>query len=229
MPSSRDRILNKLRAARKGEIEAPSRPKDYLPVTVIDDTSPDGLLARFTEEMETLKGQVFVVEGDGAACEKVVELVQAQNTDHVLAWDFAHIPVEGLDGGLTSAGIRVTQPDLHGADGFARKAEAGTAGAGIIGADYAAASTGTLIVSTGAGKSRAATVLPPALIAVIDMQQLIPRVEDYIAIQRAAGLDSMWNKSNIGFITGPSKTGDIEMTLVLGVHGPGVVQVVVKK
>lgn len=229
MPSSRDTILNKLRAARKGEIDAPPRPKTYHPVTVLTDTSPAGLLARFTEEIETLKGDVFVVPDDNAACDKVIELVRAQHTTHALTWDFAHIPVAGLADGLKAAGITAEQPTLDDEFEFETKERYGQAGVGIIGVDYAAAATGTLIVSTGPGKNRTATILPPALIAVVEQTQILPRIEDWVAAERANNLDSMWNKGNLFFITGPSKTGDIEMNLILGVHGPGIVKVIVKQ
>lgn len=229
MTTSRDTILNKLRAARKGEIAAPPRPKDYLPVTVIDDTSTEGLINRFVEEITFLKGEAFVVEGDSAACAKILDLIGAQQTTHILAWDFTHIPVAGLASALKGVGIEVTHPELNDEFEFETKAHIGGAGVGIVGVDYAAASTGTLIMTSGKGRSRAATILPPALIAVVTVDQLIPRIEDFVAAQRANGLDSMWNKANIFFVTGPSKTGDIEMNLILGVHGPGIVKVIIKK
>ncbi len=54
---SRDTILAKLRQARQPFPDAPPRPKDYLPVTRLDDRSPGALLDRFTEELETLNGE----------------------------------------------------------------------------------------------------------------------------------------------------------------------------
>jgi L-lactate dehydrogenase complex protein LldG len=61
------------------------------------------------------------------------------------------------------------------------------------------------------------------------MQQLLPRLENWIAYQRANGLSTFHNSANVCFITGPSRTGDIEKQLVLGMHGPGRVQVIIKK
>jgi L-lactate utilization protein LutC len=228
--SSREKILNKLRAVQRPFPDAPPRPTDYLPVTLIDDTSPDALLARFTAELERLRGQVCVVDGDDAARDMVLELLRGHKAEHILAWDFAHIPVAGLRDAIMEAGICITHPDLH--DKAVRPEVAASikgAQAGLIGVDAAAATTGTLIVSTGPGKGRTPTVLPPALIAVVAFEQLIPRIEDWVARERANGLPTITGSANVCFITGPSRTGDIEMQLVLGVHGPGIVQVIVKR
>ena len=100
---------------------------------------------------------------------------------------------------------------------------------GLTGADVAIAATGTMVVSTEPGKGRLPTVLAPIHIAVITLEQIVPRLEDWLARQRAQGLDSLWNRANTCFISGPSKTADIEMELIYGAHGPGIVQVVVKK
>ena len=62
--SSREQILNKLRAARKPFPDAPPRPRQYQPVTTVVDMSAEGLLARFTTELKNLLGEPFVVEGE---------------------------------------------------------------------------------------------------------------------------------------------------------------------
>lgn len=231
--SSRDQILNKLRAARQGGghvlPDVPPRPVSYLPVTSVEDTSPEGLLARFTSELNKLSSDVFLVEGDDAARDKVLELLKSHNTTHLLAWHFTRIPVKKLREAIEDAGIKITQPDIR--DEFRAETLQHCEGAqvGLTGADAAVASTGTLVVSTAHGKGRIPTVLPPVHIVVITLDQLVPRLEDWLANERAQGLPTVRSSANLCFITGPSRTGDIEMVLVLGVHGPGKIQVVVKR
>lgn len=228
MTSSREKILNTLRAARKPFPDAPPRPKSYLPVTVIEDDSPSALLERFSQELTTLKGEVFPVTGDAAACEQVLKLLQSHNANHVLAWDFAHIPVVGLKAAITEAGILIDYPDIHGELRLEALHYYADAQVGLTGADAAAATTGALIVSTAAGKGRIPTVLPPVHIAVITQAQILPHLEGWLAQRRQNTETSLASHSNLCFIAGPSRTADIEKTLVLGMHGPRILQVVVK-
>jgi L-lactate dehydrogenase complex protein LldG len=226
---SRETILNKLRSARRPFEDAEPRPTAYLPVTQQSEFSPDALLQRFTLELEQLKGQVFAVEGDAGARDKVLELLAFHDAKHILAWDFRYIPVEGLESAIREAGIEITQPDTHTASRAEVLTRAETAKVGLTGADAAAATTGTLVFTTAPGKGRIPTVLAPVFIAVITLDQILPRVEDWLARERENGLDRLRNAANLCFISGPSRTADIEMQLVLGVHGPGQLQVVVKR
>ena len=229
MTSSREKILNKLREAQKPFPDAPPRPQHYLPVALVEDTSQEGLLNQFSRILEELHAQIFVVEGEEAACDKVLELLKSHNTTNLLAWDFKHIPVQHLESAIKANGITIHYPEMH--DEFRRETieTIHAAQVGLTGGDVAIAATGTLVVSTGPGKGRIPTVLAPVHISVIRLDQIVPRLEDWVARQRAQGLDGLWNSANVCFISGPSKTADIEMELIYGVHGPGIVQVVVKK
>lgn len=226
---SRDQILGKLRAARRPFADAPPRPQNYLPVTLQEDTSPAALLDRFTRELTALKGAVFPVTGEAAALDQVMKLLAQENTTRVLAWDFAYIPVTGLESALRDSGIEIIHPNTHHADRDALLAACAGAQVGITGADAAAATTGSLIFTTAPGRGRIPTVLPPVHIAVIALDQIMPRLESWFAAQRQTGLTAFTHSANFCFISGPSRTGDIEMELILGVHGPGKVQVVVKQ
>jgi L-lactate dehydrogenase complex protein LldG len=228
MATSRDRILNKLRAARQPFPDAPPRPRPYLPVTRLDETTPAALLARFTAELERLNGQVYTAASDADACAQALTLLQAQDARAVLAWDFRFIPLAGLEAALRAAGINVHFPNIQ--DEF--RAETLSAlepvPVGLTGADAALATTGSLVVSAARGKGRIPTILPRTHIAVIRQEQIVPRLEDWVAAQRAEGLQALHAATNLCFITGPSRTADIEKNLVLGMHGPERVQVIVR-
>ena len=226
--SSREQILNKLRAGRRPFDDAPPRPQEYLNVTLQDDESPDALLERFTSELAGLKGEVIAVKGDAAARKKVLELLAEHQAKCILAWDFANIPVKGLETAIRDAGIEIIQPEAHDEMRMELLSASAEAQVGLTGADAAAATTGTLIFTTAPGKGRIPTVLAPVHIAVIRLDQLVPRIESWIAAQREAGLP-LTSSANFCFISGPSRTGDIEMELILGVHGPGQVRVIVKR
>ena len=229
MSTSRDRILDKLRAARRPFDDAPPRPKIYLPVTVLEDSSPDALLTRFEQELTRLAGKLFTASGDDVARDLVLERLKAHGAEQIIAWDFAHIPVDGLEAAIRDAGIGIIEPRTHGDDRARVLARSAGAQVGLTGADAAAATTGTLIFSTAPGKGRIPTVLAPVHIAVITFDQIVPRIESWIAAQRQNGLQAFRAGANFCFITGPSRTGDIEMELILGVHGPGQVEVIVKR
>ena len=87
------------------------------------------------------------------------------------------------------------------------------------GADWLVAETGTLALEARPEQPRSLTLLPPVHIAVVPRSRLVGDLFDLFAAQRAL-------PSCLSLITGPSKTGDIELRLVTGVHGPGEVHVV---
>lgn len=227
--SSRDQILNKLRTARRPFEDAAPQPAAYLPVTIQEDLSPQALLDRFCLEITNLKGEPFVVDGDDAAREKVLELLASHNTRRLLAWEFQYVPITRLESAIRNAGIEILVPDVRDEDRPEMLALAEQAQVGLTGVDAAAAATGTLIVTTAPGKGRIPTVLPPVHIAVVSADQILPRIESWVAQERSRGLGSIRSTGNVCFITGPSRTGDIEMELILGVHGPGRVQVVIRR
>ncbi|MFN8379157.1 MAG: lactate utilization protein [Anaerolineae bacterium] len=227
--SSRDAILGRLRAARRPFDDVDPAPDVYVPVTVQEATDPDALLERFSREVIGLKGEPFSVKGDAAARKKIVELLNEHEAAAVLAWDFQYIPVKGLQKALKDADVEVIRLDTHDEFRAESLALAEQAKVGLTGADAAIATTGTLVVTTAPGKGRLPTVLPPVHLAVVTLDQIVARLEDWVALQRAGNLDAIRGAGNFCFISGPSRTGDIEMKLVMGVHGPGRVQVVVKR
>jgi L-lactate dehydrogenase complex protein LldG len=139
---------------------------------------------------------------------RVLEIV---GTRSVLAWDPERLPF-GVGDALAGAATGASPRDLQAA-----------AGIGVTGCDAAIAETGSLVVLSGAGKPRAASLLPPVHLCVVDSGQLRASMGDFFA-ERAADIAAA---ACCTFITGPSRTADIELTLTLGVHGPGKVIVVV--
>ncbi len=85
---------------------------------------------------------------------------------------------------------------------------------GLSGAEGALAETGTVIVASGPGKSRLATLLPPVHLALVSASQLYADIFAWTAARRGE------LPANLTLISGPSKTADIEQTLAVGVHGP---------
>jgi len=93
---------------------------------------------------------------------------------------------------------------------------------GITSADYALADTGSLVMFSGHEESRLVSLLPPAHIAVVPLSRLLTGLDELLTRVPAPAEQS----SAMIFITGPSRTADIEQILVRGVHGPGQVTVI---
>ncbi len=100
---------------------------------------------------------------------------------------------------------------------------------GLTSVDAAFASTGSVALAPGPGRSRAASLLPLRHIMLVPLSRIYPTVEDWLRFLRQAGRlsDLLQRSAQIVFVTGPSKSADIELILALGVHGPQVVHAVV--
>ena len=99
--------------------------------------------------------------------------------------------------------------------------EIAVAGMGITGADYAVAETGSVVLAAREGLSRLVSLAPPLHLALVRPEDILETLDDLFLLRRleyhSRGGDM---GSCLNFITGPSRTGDIEQTLVVGVHGP---------
>jgi L-lactate utilization protein LutC len=95
---------------------------------------------------------------------------------------------------------------------------------GITSVDWAVAETGTLALSSLPEQGRVVSLLPATYLAIIEPSQIVADLFDLFERFEERKQDL---PSNIAFVTGPSKTGDIELKLTTGVHGPGNVNVVI--
>ena len=167
--------------------------------TSAPDISGSDLVERFSEELLLLGGQVIVIK-ENELPEVLIALLRERKIDRVQAWD----QVPGLDlDRLSQAGIAVEQE----ADESIK--------AGITGALGGIAETGTLLIPAGQGQPLSASLLPEIHIAVLRAGVLVASLE------RALSLPEVSDGPGTVLVSGPSRTADIEMTLTIGVHGPG--------
>ena len=93
---------------------------------------------------------------------------------------------------------------------------------GISGANMAIAETGTIVLVTNEGNADLTTTLPPVHIALFGIDKLVASLDDAVAVLRMlprSGTGQIMS-SYVNWITGPSRSADIEQSLTIGVHGP---------
>jgi len=186
--------------------------------------NPATLAEQFSAEVAALKGDVFRADTPAAALAKIAALMADHGATEYLAWADEHLPVPNLRAQLAGHGFTARALTIP-ADPPARRKTLTAASdirVGITGALAGLADTGTLVLPGGAGKGRLVSLLPPVHIALLHITDLYPSLMHFIA----AHPDAARSTANLNFISGPSRTADIEQTLTLGVHGPKFVHVI---
>ena len=90
---------------------------------------------------------------------------------------------------------------------------------GITGGDYVIAETGTLVIHPKKGVSRLTSLAPPVHIAVMKRGQVLPSLDEFFLLEHV-DIHRGNRHAAMNLISGPSRTGDIEATIVHGIHGP---------
>jgi L-lactate utilization protein LutC len=222
MTSARDVFLERVRRAVQSGNRAGQTPVLQQRGNVGYQVAGADPTRRFRDEFAASGGQTHLVPDQQTAIAKIMELVQAKSARRVLVGSSAVLDSLGLPARLRGLGIEVMETHARPPDS-AREAFF-AADLGITGVDYLIAETGSIALLTRADEPRSLSLLPPVHIAVARTSQVLPDLFDLFG-------PSIWGDtpvlpSCLTLITGPSKTGDIELRLVTGVHGPGEVHVV---
>lgn len=224
-------FLNRVRA-RLGRSVADGVPEwqPSLPIPDPGPTDTEALVERYQAELVKLSGNSYRVSSEAEIAPLVVRILKESGVSgHVVRWDDPTLNGLGLDEALGAAGFPVT-PVKHGEPGRPQVELVEQAVAGITGADFAIAETGTLVMGSsrpgeaGApGRGRTVSLLPPVHIAVVRKEQFV-----YTAAQVFQRLRQMGVlPSQVIFASGPSRSADIENDLSIGVHGPAQVHVII--
>lgn len=166
----------------------------------------------FISRLGTIGGHAARI-GIGDVPDVIAELVQRYDVKSAIRWDSQELAVYGVDSACAAAGVTLAvwpQP-LE----IVERADIG-----ITMADLAIAETGSLLLYSRAGQGRVVSLLPPVHVAFVPVARVVPRMTIALHSAVANGL-----RPTLNFVTGPSRTSDIEMDSTIGVHGPKVVHV----
>jgi L-lactate utilization protein LutC len=225
MTTSREAFLQRVRqAVAEGNRAGAAPPLEARGGVGYQGAGPDPV-ARFAEQLTAAGGFPHVVPDRAAAVRHVVDLVRGANARRILLGRGPFIDNLDLQTHLKALNADVNCVDRLAVD---QRDSLFAADVGISGVEALVAETGTVVVATRADEPRSLSLLPPVHIAVAECGQLVPDLFDLFAAfaPGAANAAGRPLPSCLTLITGPSKTGDIELRLVTGVHGPGELHVV---
>jgi L-lactate utilization protein LutC len=172
--------------------------------------------ARLAAEIDAVGGKASLVDHVTGGRRRLTDLIAATRPASALCWEHPLLEAIDVQGALQAAGVRaISHANLASLAPDAQRSAVLAADLGIVAADWAVAETGSLVVASKPGQERWVSLLPPVLISIVDGSRIVPDLFDLFAALEG-GLPS-----NLVLITGPSKTGDIELQLTTGVHGPG--------
>ncbi len=171
----------------------------------------------FVERAEATGMSVARAKSVADAREEISAWLSGRGIATAVCWDTPEL--RDLAQALDDVEVSFWNPDS--AD---LKSSAFAMACGITTVDHAVAETGSLVVSGKAEDGRSVTMLGEYHVALVYESQIVPDLYDLFPALRADNPDRL--PPCISLITGPSKTADIELQLVVGVHGPGEVHIV---
>lgn len=166
--------------------------------------SVDSEIERFLSEIKKLSGVGEQLSSSEIGSALKI-LVAEQNIRKATVWNASFLKQLSITDHLRALDVKLVSPN-------ADKHEMAQCDLGITEADFLLPETGTLVLRSSAGKPRGVSLLPRIHLAVVRPEMLRADMHQVFAEAK----DSHY----LVFITGPSRTADIELTVTLGVHGP---------
>jgi L-lactate dehydrogenase complex protein LldG len=196
---ARENILVKIRAALRHKTAMPFPDQPWS--QEVFKAEAEGISFQFEKEFTRLLGQFYYCRDIDEMRAYLAVLARSQG------WESLFIPPDVVS-------------SLGGADGlpFVNTVPALEADAMLTDCECLVARTGTIVLSAAQSAGRALPVFTPIHLVVAHSRQLVPDIRQALAFLKRKYPGGM--PSAVTFASGPSRTGDIEKTLVVGVHGP---------
>jgi L-lactate dehydrogenase complex protein LldG len=192
------------------------------------------LVAQVREQLTAVGGEVCCVSSGPEAIAALRRIVEAKQARRVVRWPSELLQALEVDAALSQDGVSVQPTAIPGAGAvdpetrLALREAVSQADLGLTGVDYVIAATGTLALTALPGQMRGVSLLPPVHVAVARSDQIVATMADCLWFLQGRGDDVQRQLTScVSFVTGPSRTGDIELTLTVGVHGPGELHLII--
>jgi L-lactate utilization protein LutC len=180
------------------------------------------LVERFRTELTKLGGNVHDARSVADVADIIVGRLANVMSPKVMMWDERHLPIAGLADELRAHGATILTQSPETADDSAHRHLLETSTVGVTGADGGLALTGSIVLASGPGRGRLASLLPPIHVALLKRSLMVESLPVFIGQHPA----TVTAGANFVCITGPSRTADIEHVLARGVHGPKEIHVI---
>ena len=186
-------------------------------VPIAHDARRAELISQFARELEAVGGAFLGFYSPDEIRARTVALARAIGARTAAIGAGITLDTAAVARALEQAGVAVIQPGASDdAERASYRERVAGCDLGIVEADAAIASTGTLAVVGSAASPNSLTLLPPANLIMVSADRMRP---DLAAAVAAIGAETFTSK-RVALITGPSRTADIEKMIVVGVHGP---------
>lgn len=220
---ARQEILSSIRThlAASAPFDAREYPSNHEnPVVVPAQPAASNPIDLFRQSLEAVDGHCIVAHGEADIAQALTRIISALQKTKLGAQRIAVSDAPELerlmhmtDLEIEELGIAPNASDIFGFD------------VGITSAQAAIAETGTLVLDSTRERHRLVSLVPPVHIAIVKASTIYATLgETFSMLQNGEELSPA-----ITFITGPSRTADIELTLTIGVHGPQELYVIINQ
>lgn len=223
-PQNQEDFLNQIAKAadrpRHTLKDDPLVPVNDLPESTLAGKSQDELLAIAKKNSEEVHVNFKVVNSADLA-NTLNEFIQEKKIKSLMLPSFAQQKWDDYSLGSWQDSLQVNPLYYWEAEQGRQNIVNANHSDGAIGfADFLLAESGTITIATYPEQGRSFHFLPTHYLAIIPKSKILPRSRQAMDYYHQAIHDGTLKTSNINFITGPSNSGDIEMVLIVGVHGP---------
>jgi len=222
--NSREEILHTIRKGLKGvDPEKTFNDRNFQfeaeEVQKLIEEQQGNLETQFIRELNKVNTNVIETSSEDEVKSFLQDLIEEKELKSFAIWEPQFLKEINLKQDFKDAGLKLITAK--------NKNRMANADIGITEVDYAIADTGTLVLLTDKNQPRSVSLLPPIHVAIVRPANLVRNIKDLFIILKSRLQNSEGITSCMTFITGPSRTADIELSLTLGVHGPKELYVVI--